>query len=132
MSALAVDVGVSVNIGQPGFYGQINLGSNMVPQLVLPQPVIVAAPPAGVVLAPLYLRVPIAYTREWHKHCGQYNACGRQVYFVRDEWYEHEYAPRYRAHPEEFREERHERREERREHGGKGKGQGHGRGHGHD
>jgi len=132
MSALAVDVGVSINIGQPGFYGQINLGSNMVPQLVLPQPVLIAPPPTGVVLAPLYLRVPIEYTREWHKHCGQYNACGRQVYFVRDEWYKREYAPRYRAHPEEFSEERHERREERREHGGNGKGRGHGHGHRHD
>ena len=59
MSAVAVEVGVSVNIGQPGFYGQINLGSNMVPQLVLPQPVLIAPPPTGVVLAPLYLRVPI-------------------------------------------------------------------------
>lgn len=132
MPALAVDVGVSVNIGQPGFYGQINLGTGMVPQLVLPQPVVIVPPPTGVVLAPLYLRVPIAYTREWHKHCGQYNACGRQVYFVRDEWYENEYAPRYRAHPEEFRDERHERREEHRDHGGKGKGHGHGHGKGHD
>ena len=132
LSALAVDVGVSVNIGQPGFYGQINLGSNMVPQLVLPQPILIAPPPPNVVLAPLYLRVPPAYTKKWHKHCGEYNACGRQVYFVRDDWYEHEYAPRYRSHPEEFREHRHERREERREHGGKEKGHGRKHGRGHD
>ena len=132
MPALAIDVGVSVNIGQPGFYGQINLGTNMVPQLVLPQPILIAPPPTGVVLAPLYLRVPVAYTREWHKHCGEYNACGRQVYFVRDDWYEREYAPRYRAHPEEFGDEHHDRREERRENGGNGKGRGHGHGHGHD
>ena len=130
MSAYAVDVGVSVSIGQPGFYGQLNLGSGMVPQLVLPQPVVIAPPPAGVVLAPLYLRVPIEYTREWHRYCGRYNACGRQVYFVRDDWYEREYVPRYRAHPEQFREERHEWREERHEHRGNGKGRGHGRGHG--
>ncbi len=126
----AVDVGVSVNIGQPGFYGQINLGSDMVPQLVLPQPILIAPPPTNIILAPLYLRVPVDYTRNWHKHCGEYNACGRQVYFVRDDWYEHEYAPRYRAHPEEFREVRHERRKEKHKHGDKGKGRGHG--HGHD
>ena len=131
-SAAAVDVGVSVNIGQPGFYGQINLGTNMVPQLVLPQPVLIAPPPTGVVLAPLYLRVPIAYTHEWHKYCGQYNACGRQVYFVRDEWYEREYVPRYRKHPEEFREVRHDRRDERHDHEGHGKGRGRGHGKGHD
>lgn len=130
--AFAVDVGVSINIGQPGFYGQINLGSNMVPQLVLPQPILIAPPPINVVLAPLYLRVPVAYTTNWHQHCGEYNACGRQVYFVRDDWYEREYAPRYRAHPEEFGEERHERRKEKRKHGGEGKGRGHGHGHGHD
>lgn len=132
LSAVAMDVGVSINVGQPGFYGQINLGSSMVPQLVLPQPILIAPPPTGVVLAPLYLRVPVAYTKNWHKHCDEYNACGRQVYFVRDDWYEREYAPRFRAHPEEFSEERHERREEGRAHGGKGKGNGRGHGHGHD
>lgn len=52
--------------------------------------------------SPIYLHVPIAHTREWHRYCGRYDACGRQVYFVQDEWYEREYVPRYKAHPEKF------------------------------
>jgi hypothetical protein len=30
------------------------------------------------------------------KHCAQYNACGRPVYFVRDDWHYNEYVPRHR------------------------------------
>ena len=39
--AIAADVGVSINIGQPGFYGRIDLGSFPQPQLVYTQPVII-------------------------------------------------------------------------------------------
>lgn len=91
--ARAADVGVSISVGQPGFYGQIDIG-NMRPQLIYPQPVIiqrVAVPPP-----PLYLRVPPGHEKKWAKHCKKYNACGRPVYFVRDDWYEREYVPRYR------------------------------------
>ena len=49
-------VGVSVNIGEPGFYGQINLGNAAPPPVVYSQPVIVQAPPPGPEMAPLYLR----------------------------------------------------------------------------
>jgi hypothetical protein len=34
--------------------------------------------------------------KNWRKHCGAYNACGQRVYFVRDDWYNNTYAPRYR------------------------------------
>jgi hypothetical protein len=131
-SVCAVDVGVSVSIGQPGFYGQINLGPDMVPRLVLPQPVIIAPAPAAAVLAPIYLHVPIAHTREWHRYCGRYDACGRQVYFVQDEWYEREYVPRYKAHPEKFHHDRHEGKAERRGDGDHDRGRGRGHGKGHD
>jgi len=34
--ALAADVGVSVGIGQPDFYGQIDIGNYSQPQLIYP------------------------------------------------------------------------------------------------
>jgi hypothetical protein len=46
--------------------------------------------------APVYLRVPEGHRRHWSRHCNRYNACGRQVYFVQDGWYQNTYAPRYR------------------------------------
>lgn len=87
-------VGVSVNVGQPGFYGQINIGDVPQPQVIYAQPVTVAPVPeyGG---GPIYLHVPPGHEKHWERHCAQYNACGRPVYFVRDDWYNHEYVPRY-------------------------------------
>ncbi|MGH8460439.1 MAG: hypothetical protein ACRESS_02420 [Stenotrophobium sp.] len=112
-------VGVSVNIGEPGFYGQINLGDAPPPQVIYSQPVIVAPAPEYGGVAPIYLRVPPGYQKHWRKHCAQYNACGRPVYFVRDDWYNNRYVPYYREH--------HGHRDE-----GDDRGDGdHGHGHGH-
>ena len=36
VSAFAADVGVSVSIGQPGFYGRIDIGSLPQPRLIFP------------------------------------------------------------------------------------------------
>src|SRR5262249_14761441 len=94
--AFAADVGVSISVGQPGFYGQINIGNAPQPQLVYSQPVVVQPAPQLVAVAPIYLHVPPGYERHWREHCEEYNACGRPVYFVTDEWYNNEYAPRYR------------------------------------
>ncbi|KEF41980.1 MAG: hypothetical protein ER33_08260 [Cyanobium sp. CACIAM 14] len=89
-------VGVSIQMGQPGFYGQLNLGPGFPsPQLLYTQPVIVERP-WGSVGQPIYLRVPPGHARNWAKHCARYGACGRPVYFVRDDWYENVYVPRYR------------------------------------
>jgi len=41
-------------------------------------------------------KVPPGHAKKWHKYCHRYHACGERVYFVRDDWYEREYAPRYR------------------------------------
>ncbi len=90
------DIGVSVNIGQPGFYGRIDLGNAPQPQLIYSQPVIIER--VAVRPAPVYLRVPVGHERDWRRYCGQYGACGRPVYFVRDEWYRNTYAPHYREH----------------------------------
>ena len=93
-AASATDVGVSVQIGQPGFYGSIDIGNYPQPQLVYPRPVIIR-PVVGVVAQPVYLRVPPGHAKDWGKHCGKYNACGQQVYFVQDGWYNNVYVPEY-------------------------------------
>lgn len=128
------DVGVSVNVSQPGFYGQINIG-NAPPPVLYAQPVIIAQPRQPVRVAPIYLRVPPGHEKHWSKHCAEYNACGRPVYFVRyderDErrWHEeHDRRDRYDG-------DRYDRRGDDRDDDhdrGRGHGRGHGHGHGRD
>jgi len=134
-SAFASDVGVSVTIGQPGFYGRIDMGNMAPPPVVYEQPVIVHRP-VRYIAEPIYLRVPPGHQKNWSKHCGRYNACGRNVYFVRNDWYVNDYAPRWRrehGHPE--RHEHHDRhdhhdRDERRDHDRHERHDDHGKGHG--
>ena len=114
--ALAADVGVSVSIGQPGFYGQLDIGGYPPPQVIYNQPFAIQRVPMD--RPPIYLRVPPGHVKHWGQHCREYNACGERVYFVHDEWYNREYAPRYqenhREYHEEYRDNHHEdRREER-------------------
>ena len=94
--ALAADVGVSLQIGEPGFYGRIDIGGFPQPRLIYSQPVVIQRVPRGVVREPIYLRVPPGHAKNWSKHCRKYNACDQPVYFVQDSWYEQEYVPRYR------------------------------------
>lgn len=95
----SANAGVAVSIGQPGFYGQIVLGDAYpAPQVIYPQPVIIQPPPVAIVQPPMYLRVPPGHMKQWARYCGGYGACGRQVYFVQDNWYQNVYAPQYQAH----------------------------------
>ena len=96
LRAISADAGVSVQIGQPGFYGRIDVGGFPAPQVIYPQPVLIQPVPVGIVQQPIYLHVPPGHAKHWNKHCGQYNACGQPVYFVQDAWYQQEYVPRYR------------------------------------
>ena len=117
-SVLAADVGVSISVGQPGFYGRIDIGDYPPPQVIYPQPVIVERVP--VQRPPVYLRVPPGHAKHWKKHCHEYNACGERVYFVNDDWYNREYVPRYRERQHGYRDDRgprdeHGRRDERRD-----------------
>jgi hypothetical protein len=112
---IAGDVAVSITVGQPGFFGQINLGSVPPPPVVYAQPVVVQQAPEYISAPPIYLHVPPGHEKHWSKHCAEYHACGRRVYFVRDDWYNNEYVPRYQH-----------------EHGDHGHGEGHDKDHGHD
>ena len=91
--ALAADVGVSISIGQPGFYGRLDIGDYPQPQVIYRQPMAIERVPMD--RPPIYLRVPPGHAKHWRKHCREYNACGERVFFVQDNWYNREYAPRY-------------------------------------
>ncbi len=94
--AMAADVGISISIGQPGFYGRIDIGDFPPPLVVYERPIIVERGPRYIEREPIYLRVPPGHAKHWSKHCYRYHACDRRVYFVRDDWYLNDYAPRYR------------------------------------
>ncbi len=84
-------VGVSIGINQPGVYGRIDIGNFPQPQLIYAQPVIITRPAQYVQQQPVYLYVPPGHQKNWAKHCGRYNACGQQVYFVKEEWVRERY-----------------------------------------
>ena len=121
VSAADVDVGVTIGFSQPGVYGRIDIGTYPQPQVILAQPVVIQRPSR--LPPPVYLWVPPGHQKSWQKHCGQYNACGVPVYFVKDEWYQERVVKK--GHPSGNG-----------QGGGKGKGEGHGnsqgKGKGHD
>jgi hypothetical protein len=126
-------VGISIQVGEPGFYGQLDIGGYQ-PRVLYDRPVIVER--RARYSSPVYLRVPIGQERNWKRYCGQYRACDQQVYFVRDDWYRNEYAPRYRnqhgrdwrndrrddrwERRDDRRDDRHDRRDDRHDQGGRG------------
>jgi hypothetical protein len=57
-SALAADVGVSIRIGQPGFYGQIDIGGYPPPRIIYREPRVIQR--VSVNRPPIYLNVPPA------------------------------------------------------------------------
>ena len=119
---LAADVGISVSIGQPGFYGRLDIGDYPQPQVIYRQPIVIERVPMG--RPPVYMRVPPGHAKNWRKHCREYNACGERVYFVQDDWYSREYVPRYQ---EQHRDRRDDNRGSNRN-DGKGKGNDNGKG----
>lgn len=93
--AVAGDVSATIGISQPGFYGELNIGGMPRPQVIYAQPLWVQRPPKVVRVEPIYLHVPPGHEKKWSKHCAAYGACGRPVYFVREDWYQTHYAPRH-------------------------------------
>jgi hypothetical protein len=83
-AAQAADVGVSVSIGQPGFYGQFYVGHfpppvvYARPAVVHPAPVVVYRP-APVVYRPVYVHVPPGHVKHWQRHHP-----GHPVYYRHD------------------------------------------------
>lgn len=119
------DVSVSIGVSQPGFYGQVNIGNAPPPAVIYPQPVVIVPDHRYVHAAPLYLRVPPGHERHWDRHCAQYHACGRPVYFVRydenDERHWRDDHDRHRDHGRGGDWDRHD------DDHGHGRGRGHGR-----
>jgi hypothetical protein len=104
-TATAADIGISINVAQPGFFGRIDLGAVPTPPpVVMSAPVVVERAPVSVVREPVYLHVPPGHERHWAQHCHEYNACGVPVYFVQDRWYNEVYVPRARVVREPVRE----------------------------
>ena len=140
--AQAADVGVSVSVGQPGFYGRIDIGNYPQPRLIYMEPRIVSPMPQYDSRRPIYLHVPPGHAKDWAKHCAKYAACGQPVYFVDERWYQEVYARQYRQQHsggkrEAYRGDDGRRHDDRRDaqgrpDGGKGNGNGKGKGNGGD
>jgi hypothetical protein len=92
---LAAQVGVSVDVAKPGFYGRIDIGNARQPQVIYAEPVVIEQVPT--VRQPVYMRVPPDEAKAWRKYCRKYKACGQPVYFVQETWYENVYVPQYRS-----------------------------------
>ena len=139
--AQAVNVNVDIHIGDPGYYGRIDMGDFRHPPLLYPEPRIIYRD-VSPRREPVYMRVPPGHAKNWRKHCAKYNACGERVYFVQERWYEQEYVPRYQARRDAHDDYRDKRRADRDEayrdkardkHDAKrDKDKGHGKGHNKD
>ena len=139
ISQARTDVGVSIEISQPGVFGRVDIGRFPQPQVVVQQPVVVMPPPRYVEVQPepVYLWVPPGHRRDWRRNCGRYGACGVPVYFVSERWYQgNVYRGRGRDwdHRRDGRDERRDWQDDRRSHDrgdrdDRRHGNGHGRGH---
>lgn len=99
-SAFAGDLGINVILSgevRPGVYGQVQLGNTPRPVVVYEQPRVIVVNRRYAHEEPIYLHVPPGHAKHWDKHCREYHACERRVYFVRSE----EYEPEYQRHEQE-------------------------------
>lgn len=79
-------------------YGHIDIGGlPQPPVLISPAPVVIER--TRVVEEPIYMHVPPGHAKHWSKHCHEYRACGRPVYFVKDDWYQRVYVNEYKRRP---------------------------------
>lgn len=120
LSAFADQPVIHLSVGgevAPGVYGEVQFGNAPPPPVVIAQPTIIERQPPDVVVQPIYLHVPPGHQRDWARHCYEYYACNRPVYFVRSREYEPDYRGERREERREERwdERREERRDERRE-----------------
>jgi hypothetical protein len=127
VSAYAADVGVSVSVGEPGFYGRIDIGDAPRPELIYKKPIVIRPAPGRVKEEPLYLRVPPGHAKNWRKHCSKYNACDRPVYFVQDKWYNNVYVPHHKARGDRYEKQHGKKPGQEDKKGDRGRGRGHDR-----
>lgn len=96
--AFAADVGMANDIGKIGqasYYGRLYIAGDAYPATIYRQPIVAASTRTEAEYRhPIYLRVRPGHSKHWHKHCGEYDACGEPVLFVRDDWYQREYLTR--------------------------------------
>ncbi len=128
MAANAGTPSISVNVSgeiSPGVYGEVQLGNAPPPPVVYAQPMIITKQSHYDDERPVYLHVPPGHEKHWARHCREYNACNRPVYFVKAS--ENEHGRKDKMRKDEGR------RDERRDEGSRddqGRGHGHGNGHG--
>lgn len=87
---------VSLSMGQPGFYGRIDI-SDGYPQPPLLLPNAVMGNPGVYTGQPVYMHVPPEHAHYWGSHCHRYGACDWMVYFVDNSWYHSTYVPGFRS-----------------------------------
>lgn len=124
-SAVASDLGINVILsGQvsPGVYGQVEIGNSPRPTLVYEQPRVIVVDKRYARNEPIYLHVPPGHSMHWDKHCHQYNACGRRVYFVKSREYEPEYQREHHNHHDDHHDHDHRGKEKNKDHKHKGHG----------
>ncbi len=100
-SAIAGDLGVNVILSgeiTPGVYGQVEIGNAPRPVVVYEQPRVIVVDKRYARSEPVYLHVPPGHAKHWDKHCHQYHACERRVYFVKSREYEPEYQREHHNH----------------------------------
>ncbi len=128
LAAHAGDPVIHVTVGgeiSPGVYGRVEVGNAPPPPVVYAQPIVVTQQPDEG--RPIYLHVPPGHAKHWARHCREYNACNRPVYFVKSA----EYEPGYRDRRDGGRRDEGRRDEGRRDEGRRDEGRGdEGRGHG--
>lgn len=87
--------GHAQSMGQPGFYGRIEIGNAPQPPLLISNAVM--GNPGVYTGEPIYMHVPPAHAYGWSRHCQLYGACDWLVYFVDNDWYANVYVPGFRS-----------------------------------
>lgn len=87
----ATQIAVSIGINAPGQYGRIDFNNYPQAVLITQQPVIYLRETVVVQQAPIYLYAPTGHQANWGRYCRRYQACGRPVYFVREDWVRAQY-----------------------------------------
>jgi hypothetical protein len=124
LSAQATEPIINLSIGgeiSPGVYGQVQFGNAPPPPVFYAEPKIVVAQPKSSRLEPIYLHVPPGHAKHWDKHCREYSACNRPVYFVKSA----EYEPGYHEHKDKGHKDKGHRDEDHGDEGHKDHGKGH-------